>query len=124
MNGMKLSDFPNHEEALSVADQLIAQSMHEFGHQLAVVSYGSVLTDKYFYIQSDGRTREWCKDRVKELSKAGAPKTAKALADGGVCPELLDTGKEAEVVGAAAAPLEEVQACADVARSFFRAKLG
>ena len=96
MNGMSLKDFDTRQEAMETADQLIAQSVKEFGHKYACISYGSELTDKYFYVLQGGRTKTWYKDESKVLKSTKNPKNAQMLADQGVFNEMLGDDAEAE----------------------------
>ena len=94
MNGLGLKDFDTRKEAMETADQLIAQSVKEYGHKYACISYGNELTDKFFYVLQGGRTKTWYKDENKTLESTKNPKNAKMLADQGMFAELL--GAEAD----------------------------
>ena len=98
LNGLCLGDFASHDEALKVADELIAASVQEFQHQYATISYGNPLTDKYFYVLGKGRTRTWYKDEGKGLEKTSDVKNKKMLTNTSLFGELLageaNTGSE------------------------------
>ena len=89
MNGLSLRDFSSHDEALAVADELIAASIKEHNHKYAMISYGNKLTDKYFYVQGKGRTRTWYKDEGKTLEKSSSVKNVKMLSNSAVFGELV-----------------------------------
>ena len=90
MNGLRLSDFATHDEALKVADELIAASMSEHNHQYAMISYGNKLTDKYFYVLGKGRTRTWFKGEEQGLHKNSTVKNLKMLSNKALFGELVE----------------------------------
>ena len=113
---MSLRDFASHDEALAVADQLIKESMHEFNFEMAVMSFGHPLTDRFFYIKGKGRAKTWEKVETKSISKSinnASAKQMKALRDSGECAELLGDIPEAQSDEAA----QELKATQDVAKS-------
>ena len=77
LSGMSLGDFPNREEALQTADELIAHSVAEYGHKYAAISYGNPLTDKFFYVQGKGRTKTWYKGEEKRCLKTATRRIRK-----------------------------------------------
>ena len=121
MNGLSLRDFWSHEEALELADTIIAQSVQEHGHQYAMISFGNPLTDKYFYIESKGRTKTWTQTYTKKLSRTSNPKSLKAIQGSGVAEGLLD-GSDVpglaieDDAGEVPKGFEKLKALADVGR--------
>ena len=118
LNGLSLRDFESSEAALEVADQLIAQSIEEHGHQYAMISYGNALTDRYFYVESKGRPKTWTSSHTKTLSRANNAKTLKAIQAAGVADELLDGTHLVADKDTAEVPktFEKLKALADVGR--------
>ena len=122
MNGLKLTDFGNHEEALELADTIIAQSVQEHGHQYAMISFGNPLTDKYFYIESKGRTKTWTQSYTKQIARSSNPKSLKAIQGSGVAEGLLD-GSDVpglaieDDAGEVPKVFEKLKTVADVGRS-------
>ena len=119
LNGLALIEFETKEAGLEVADQLIAQSIEEHGHVFAMVSYNNPLTDKYFYVESKGRTKTWTRNYEKEVHRGFNPKTLKALTDASVADGLMDGAELETEEGAAEVPkvFEKLKALADVGRS-------
>ena len=89
LNGLRLADFDCKEEGLALADQLIAQSIEEHGHQFAMISYNNPLPDKYFYVEGKGRTKTWTRDYYKGAKRESNPKSLKALQDARVAETRL-----------------------------------
>ena len=119
MNGLSLADFSSHEEALKVADQLIQQSMHEYNHDMAVISYGNQLTDRYFYIKGQGRVKSWGKSEEKTIGKSlgnVSGKQLQALGNSGACLELL-AGSSSNGDAGADKSLQKLKALFDVGKS-------
>ena len=114
LNGLCLGDFPNREEALQTADELIAHSVAEYGHKYAAISYGNPLTDKFFYVQGKGRTKTWYKGEEKTLSKDSNPKNTKALTDMGGFGELGNLQPEKTE----SEELQKLKGTADMGRSW------
>ena len=59
LNGMRLSDFKNHNEALKVADEIVLQNQKEMGHSHAAQEHSNPLLVKVFYIHGEGKKRSW-----------------------------------------------------------------
>ena len=59
LNGMSLSDFKNHNEALKVADEIVLQNQKEMGQSHAAQEYSNLLLVKVFYIRGEGKKRSW-----------------------------------------------------------------
>ena len=120
MNGMGLKDFESRQEAMDTADQLIAQSVKEFGHKYACISYGNELTDKFSYVLQGGRTKTWYKDENKTLESTKNPKNAKMLADQGMFAELLGVaGQGQQGPKTVSEILEQLKSAADLGRSLY-----
>ena len=120
MNGLSLRDFDTHEDALELADTIIAQSVQEHGHQYAMISFGAPLIDKYFYIESKGRTKTWTQTYTKKLSRTTNPKSLKAIQGSGVAEGLLDgsdlPGATEDDAGEVPKAFKKLKALADVGR--------
>ena len=117
MNGMSLKDFDDRKEAMEVADQLIAQSVNEFGHKFACISYGNELTDRFFYVLQGGRTKTWCKDESKTLESTKNPKNVKMLADQGMFNEMLGELEDAKEENEPSKDFQKLKSSADLGRS-------
>ena len=119
MNGLSLKDFDTRKEAMETADQLIAQSVSEFGHKYACISYGNELTDKFFYVLQGGRTKTWFKNETKTLESTKNPKSAKMLADQGMFSELLSVEQGEQGPKTVSDVLKQLKSTGDVGRSLY-----
>ena len=104
-----------------MADDLIAQSIEEHGHQFAAIEYGNPLLDKYFYVETKGRTKTWTSTHTKMLTRTNNPKNLKAIQASGVAEELLDKdalgGEQAQEELQGHPLFERLKSLADVGRS-------
>ena len=85
-----------------------------------MISYGNPLTDRYFYVESQGRTKTWTSSHTKTLSRMNNPKTLKAIQAAGVADELVDKDlddEDKEEEGEVPKTYEKLKALADVGRS-------
>ena len=71
LNGMSIKDFGTQQEALEVADQIIAENMveHEAQHNLnpPKVSNVNPLLNKYFYVHDEGLKTSFTDSETKKL---------------------------------------------------------
>ena len=79
-NGLKWSDF-DQVKAIALADQLIKDSMEEFGHEYASKEHASfVELNKYWYVHSEGVRRENTFDYKQQVQ--GAKNDEKTIKEG------------------------------------------
>ena len=75
-------DFKNEEEALKMADEMIAMNRADFGHAgLKVEHPTTALLNRYLYVEGTGTTRTWTSGEKKKLHAAADVKGGKALAN-------------------------------------------
>ena len=55
LNGLSLSDFKTHVEALKVADEIVELNKKEMGHNYAPQEHSNPLLVKVFYIHGEGK---------------------------------------------------------------------
>ena len=90
MNGLKLADFKNQEEALNVANVLIEENKKEFEHDGGCQEVpGYPLLNKYFFVQGLGKKRTWSQSENKELEGEADVKNRKLLHEAGAFTEAL-----------------------------------
>ena len=98
-----MSDFVSQEEAIKVADKIIAANQVEFEHRGAakLSPCGNPLLDEFFFVVSKGKTRNWSQVEHKEMNQAAAPKTKKQIQAAGIFVEgmglMSEGGNESEV---------------------------
>ena len=82
MNGLQMSDFPDHEKALSAANLLIERNQQEHEHKGGMEEMpGMPLLNKYYYIQGHGKKRTWTQSERKVLEGERDVKSKRELSD-------------------------------------------
>ena len=84
--GLSMSDFVSQEEAIKVADEIIAANQVEFEHRGAakLSPCGDPLLDEFFFVQSKGKNRKWSQVERKEMNQIAAPKSKKQIQGAGI----------------------------------------
>ena len=59
LNGLSLSDFKTHVEALKVAYEIVELNKKEMGHNYAPQEHSNPLLVKVFYVHGEGKKRSW-----------------------------------------------------------------
>ena len=101
--GLSMSDFVSQEEAIKVADEIIAANQVEFEHRGAakLSPCGDPLLDEFFFVQSKGKNRKWSQVERKEMNQIAAPKSKKQIQAAGIFVEgmglMSEGGNESEV---------------------------
>ena len=115
-----MSDFETQEEALKVADDLIAQSKEDFGFEFQSIPHNNPLLERHFYKASDGKVHT-----VGDLEKKVISGSADVKPKGA----LLSIGDAKEITGGTSCfdradvklefpHLDAVQKSAETLRSF------
>lgn len=92
LNGMRLSDFKTHAEALKTADQIVAQSKKDLGHNQPDIPHENPLLVKVFYVHGQGKKRSWSQNEKKEFVGESDVKSQKQLGDAAIFIEGLGVG--------------------------------
>ena len=80
LNGMALSDFGSHSEALKTADELIAMNKERFGHSGEKREHPKMpLLSTFFYVSDEGKRRCISQTEHKSLTAASALKTKRQV---------------------------------------------
>lgn len=78
---MRLSDFKTHDQALKVADDIVAQNKKDIGHDEKDMPHENPLLVRVFYIHGQGKKRTWSQSEKKELQLESDLKNVKQLGD-------------------------------------------
>ena len=92
LNGLNMSDFNNHKEALATADDLIAENQKDFEHKEDPVIHTNPLLSKFFYVHGQGKKRTHSQAESKTFGGAADVKTQKQLADSKAFAEGIGIG--------------------------------
>ena len=92
LNGLNMSDFNNHKEALATADDLIAENQKDFEHKEDPVIHTNPLLSKYFYVHGQGKKRTHSQAESKTFGGVSDVKTQKQLADSKAFAEGIGIG--------------------------------
>jgi hypothetical protein len=79
LNGMNLSDFATHKEALKTADDIIAENKSIFDHDVAPIAHDNPLLIKYWYVHSEGKRRSHAQIEAKTFSGGADVKNKKQM---------------------------------------------
>ena len=80
LNGMALSDFGSHSEALKTADELIAMNKERFGHAGEKSEHPKMpLLSTFFYVTDEGKRRCISQTERKSLAASSALKTKRQV---------------------------------------------
>ena len=93
LNGMTLSDFKNHSEALKTADEIVQQNQHETGNNYAPIDHTNPLLVKVFYVHHQGKKRMHNQIETKSFHAQADVKNKKQLIDGQAFLEALGDGQ-------------------------------
>ena len=108
LNGMRLSDFSTHKEALKVADELVATNKKEMGHDQPDIEHTNPLLTKVFYVHGQGKKRTWAQVEKKDFKAEADIKSQKQVLDASVFIEGFGAGSVASSSGGQGVKVENV----------------
>lgn len=92
LNGLRMSDFKNHQEALKTADDFVKQNQKDFEHSHPDIKHDNPLLVKVFYVAGQGKKRTFKQDEKKEFTLDGDVKSQKQLQDASMFIEGMGMG--------------------------------
>ena len=109
MNGLQLSDFKTWEEALAVADQLIAQNQADLDFTPEEKIHHNPLLSQYFYVQSHGKKKTWTQLESKTLEMESAVKNQKQMEELGAFIEGLGPASSESAAGSSVVEQDDAE---------------
>ena len=109
LNGLSLSDFKTHVEALKVADEIVELNKKEMGHNYAPQEHSNPLLVKVFYIHEEGKKMSYKQMESKVFTAEADVKNKKQLQDASSFMEGLGDGIQGgDSAGSSSVKIENV----------------
>ena len=86
---MKLGDFESTEEAMKIAEEIVAQNAKDYGHQGERLYHPHPLLVRCWYVHGAGKERAWQSKDTTSITGTMEPKTKKGMEEIGAAALML-----------------------------------